>query len=128
MRIILSLFVLSLLGFTGCKAPAVPSGTAFNLTQLFGQAVPEGGGAFIQFDTENMRYSGSTGCNNFNGTYTLDKKKLTLGEAATTRKMCPDMKLEDRMLTMLSQVTGFAQNGAELKLMGADRVLAVFSE
>lgn len=128
MRNLLSIFSLSLLGFLGCKAPAVPSGTAYNLTQLFGQAVPEGSGANIQFDTENMRYSGSTGCNNFNGTYTLDKKKLTLGEAATTRKMCPDMKQEERMLKMLAQVTGFSQKGTELKLMGGDRVLAVFSE
>jgi heat shock protein HslJ len=128
MRNILVLFVLSLMGFMGCKAPAVPSGKSLNLTQLFGQEVPAGGGAFIQFDTENMRYSGSTGCNNFNGSYTLDKKKLTMGEAATTRKMCPDMKQEERMLTMLSQVTGFAQKGTELKLMGGDRVLAVFSE
>ncbi|MCC6413431.1 MAG: META domain-containing protein [Saprospiraceae bacterium] len=128
MRYILSLLILSLLGFTGCKAPFVPTGTSYNLTQLFGQAVPEGGGAFIQFDTENKRYSGSTGCNNFNSSYTLKGKKLTLDEAATTKKMCADMKQEERMLTMLSQVTGFEQKGTELKLMGNERVLAVFSE
>ena len=32
------------------------------------------------------------------------------------------------MLTMLSQATGFAQKGTELKLTGGDRVLAVLNE
>jgi len=128
MRKFIPLFTLSLLGFMGCKAPVLPSGTSYNLTQLFGQTVPEGNGGGIQFDPENMKYMGNTGCNNFSGTYTMEKKKLTLSPAALTKKICPDMKQEDRFLSVLGQVTGFAQKGTELKLMGGDRVLAVFGE
>ncbi len=127
MRKFLPLFALGLLAFAGCKAPSLPT-TTYNLTKLYGQALPEGNGGNIQFDPAAMKYMGSTGCNNFNGSYTLDKKKLTLEPGATTRKMCPDMKQEERFLKMLAEVNGFSQSGSILKLLAGDRVVAEFSE
>lgn len=61
---------------------------------------------------EENRVAGNLGCNLFNSTYKLDGKKLTFGEAATTRKMCsPEaMQTEERLLKVLKETRFVTQN------------------
>src|SRR3970040_107324 len=50
-------------------------------------ALEEGVTATIQF-AEDGTYSGSGGCNNYSGTYTIDGSSISLGVAASTMMAC----------------------------------------
>jgi heat shock protein HslJ len=74
------------------------------------------------------RYSGSAGCNNFNGAYTAQALKLALGPAAATRRMCPQpaglMEQEQQFLKALQTVTTARFEGDRLELRTADGAMA----
>jgi heat shock protein HslJ len=74
--------------------PAEMIGTTWNLVafQQAGTAVDvQGGGLTVVFDAEG-RVSGSSGCNNFTGSYTAGSgQQLTIGPLASTLMLCtPD--------------------------------------
>ena len=65
--------------------------------------------------------SGSAGCNDYNGPYTLDGDKVTIGPLATTRKACeqPVMDQETAFLTALQTPATVEQNGGIVTLRNA---------
>ena len=74
------------------------------------------------------RVSGSAGCNNFIGTYTVSGSALKFGPAATTRKLCARpgvMEQEQQFLKALETVATIHQEGARAELRTADGALAV---
>jgi len=75
------------------------------------------------------RVSGSAGCNNFNGTYTVDGEAMTFGPTMTTRKMCgtPEgiMVQEQQFLQALGTVATMRREGGMLELRTATGALAV---
>ena len=123
-------FALALFCLPSCKSLSLPFGQELKLTELLGMNVPAGSNAFIKFDEASKRFTGNAGCNNFNGAFTLDGAKLKLGPAVSTKKMCPDMSIENKLLPMLEQVAGFqAGKDGGLNLTDAARkVLARFSK
>ncbi len=63
--------------------------------------------------------SGSTGCNNVAGTYTVDGEALTSPLGPRTRRACTDPALdaqERALVPALGEVTGFAVDGTTLTL------------
>lgn len=84
--------------------------------------------AFIQFDASNLRYHGHAGCNNFNGSYKLDGKKISLGPTAMTKMFCAGdgMKVEDMFSKIMHTVDNFLINGDHLVLKSGDKVVAEF--
>ena len=76
-------------------------GTAWVLGDLPGQILPEARPT-IAFSGDGT-VSGFGGCNDFNGTYTVDGSKLTFGPLASTKKACPDAvnTIEQAYLTAL---------------------------
>lgn len=66
--------------------------------------------------------SGSTGCNNFNGTYEQADGTLTFGPLATTRKGCTDElgAQEAHVLGVLGANPAFTIEGTTLTLTAAD--------
>ncbi len=62
--------------------------------------------ATLVFNTDELRLSGSTGCNLVNTGYKLDNDMIELGMAATTLKMCPPalMEQEQRFIKALEKV------------------------
>lgn len=57
----------------------------------------------INFNSEDMRVSGSTSCNNYNSTFSLTNKKLTIERMITTRRACIDgMEGEAKFTELLS--------------------------
>jgi heat shock protein HslJ len=73
------------------------------------------------------RVSGSAGCNNFMGTYTLSGASLKFGPAATTRKLCAQpgvMEQEQQFLKALESVATIRQEGDRAELRTADGALA----
>jgi heat shock protein HslJ len=79
---------------------------------------------------EDGTASGTTGCNDFNGTYTREGESLTFGPLATTRKFCEgDVNTQEQaFLQAMGQVAGFTIDGPQLRLTdsnGSD--LLIFS-
>ena len=78
----------------------------WNIIELKGSTVVPGQEQkfpFIGFDTTEGRIYGNAGCNSLIGSFDLKEKpgKLDLSKVGTTMMMCPDMELEQRVLSVL---------------------------
>ncbi len=63
---------------------------------------------YLAFDVVNSRLFGSVGCNRvMGGLYATEAGAIDLSQMGATRMMCPDMALEDQLLTALNQVKEF---------------------
>lgn len=88
-------------------APALP-GSSWALVEMSDQvladAIPT-----IAFGADGT-VSGSTGCNTFNGTYTIDGSAITFGPLATTRMACAAdvMAIEDAYLAALDGASSWS--------------------
>ncbi len=71
---------------------------------------------------ENGTVAGSTGCNQYTGTYAVDGDSLEIGQVASTRMACPPPAdaIERAYLAALEQVTGWRSEDDELVLVAAD--------
>jgi heat shock protein HslJ len=68
---------------------------------------------------EDGTVSGYSGCNTYNGPYTVDGSDMTIGpDLASTQMACPgaQMEVEQEFLTRLSQVAGFEIDNDTLTL------------
>ena len=77
----------------------------------------------ITFNSADKRVSGISGCNNFNGGFTVEGNKLSFSEGmALTRKMCPDMAGEETFMTTLQKVNSYSisEQGKTLNLIMGD--------
>lgn len=91
----------------------------------------QGGGVTIAF-MEEGRVGGSSGCNQYTGSYSIQGgHSLTFGPLAGTRKLCPAplMELEQLTLQTLDAVRGvYVRDGSRLELYGEDEsLLATFT-
>jgi heat shock protein HslJ len=68
---------------------------------------------------EAGRVTGTTGCNQYTGTYVLDGGRLTIEPGATTLKGCPPPadEVERAYLAALARVSGWRAEGDELVLL-----------
>ena len=74
----------------------------------------------ISFNSADEKVMGLTGCNNFNGSFTLNGNKINISdELALTRKMCADMTGEQIFL-----VSCFAAVVADLLALNAVKMIA----
>lgn len=71
---------------------------------------------------EGGTVGGSTGCNRYTGTYTLDGDALELGPLAQTQMACapPADRIEQDYVAKLGQVTGWRLDDDRLVLVGDD--------
>ena len=81
--------------------------------------VPEGVTPTLRL--EDGQVSGSTGCNSFSGSYTLDATSLTFGALATTAMACADPlgAVEGPYLVALALVGGWSLTDGTLQLLDA---------
>ena len=81
------------------------------------------------FFASDGKVSGSAGCNNYSAAYTSAGPALSIGPAATTRKMCgtpPNiMEQEQQFLAALATVASARQEAGRLELRTASGALAV---
>jgi heat shock protein HslJ len=68
------------------------------------------------FEKEDARVAGFAGCNNYFSTYTVSGNTLSLGPAGATRKLCPDMSVEDVFFKNLPHIARFEIVKKELYL------------
>jgi heat shock protein HslJ len=84
---------------------------------------------WIRFDTgEDQRFVGFSSCNRFFGTYSLVGNDITLGDIASTKKMCPGIKLEELFLEALAGVNKAEMKEGRLILMDGRGQRLVFEE
>ena len=72
--------------------------------------------------------SGSTGCNDFHGPYTLQGKKLDIGPLTATKKACPTTEASEQeagYLSALQSAVRIEQAGPQLTLLNAKGQKAV---
>jgi len=104
------------------------SGKEWNVTSLLGKNL-NGGDApgklpSINFG-DNGKLFGSTGCNNFVGSFKLEGTSLSLDPGAITKMFCPESS-EDNFLTAIKQVTNLKMDGSTLNLLnGATTVMSL---
>lgn len=105
------------------------AGVTWTVTDLNGEAPPEGVTATLLFDGTNV--SGSSGCNNYTGGATFDEDVVEISEAlAGTMMACeaPISEFEAAYLEMLAASAVFAVEGDTLTLSDdSDNVLATFT-
>lgn len=70
----------------------------------------------IIFDQKENRVAGSTGCNNFFGTFKTDKNHVSFEQMGLTRKMCFDMTVENTFINNFKEVNKYKIEGEKLSL------------
>ncbi len=82
----------------------------------------------LHFSPESNIASGSSGCNQFSGSFHLEfLNKLKLGTMMSTRRMCPDMEIEQNMLNAFQQIDEFIIKDKKLALQDYNgKVLMTF--
>ncbi|WKT83444.1 MULTISPECIES: META domain-containing protein [unclassified Thermosynechococcus] len=85
--------------------------------------------AFIEFDSNAQRATGFSGCNNFNGGYSVNGQQLRFSAVATTRRACIGQRaqrMEMSFLQTLEQTNRYRIEGNTLTFYDGDRPLAMF--
>jgi len=94
-----------------------------------GGVVSVGGDATLHIRfSEDGTVSGSSGCNDFTGSYELDGQQILLGHMASTRKLCQGKRVMERetaFLTALATAATWETRGERSQLRRADGALAV---
>lgn len=88
----------------------------WNIVEINGAAVTPSQGQSaptIGFDITTGKVYGNSGCNRLMGSFDVNAKAGTidLGQLGSTRMMCPDMTLEQNVLSTLTQVKGYKKMG-----------------
>lgn len=130
-----NLFILSLvLVVVSCSPKLSPdAGWArqrWVVTEMKGIPVQLSGGrrdAFLSFEINEKKITGNGGCNQINGSYTLDKKEIHFGPVTSTKMSCEDIAFENTFLDLLSKVDRFEQKGDDLLLKRKKEVLLILS-
>lgn len=113
-----ALIGLSACGSTKNAATLSSIGGEWNIIEVNGTAVVPAPGQefpFIGFDTTNGKVYGNSGCNRLMGAFDVNAKPgtINLGALGSTRMACPDMTLENNVLTALGQVKKYKKLGKE---------------
>jgi len=111
-------------GCGGAPAVAVPDSVVdgnWRVQTVAGRSVVRGTTVTVNF--ERGRVSGNTGCNSFNGRFTLDRGRLDAGPLATTKRACmgrAQNAQERDVLALLGERLSVSRNRAgRLVLTGA---------
>lgn len=100
----------------------------WQLTALGNQPL-NSGNLFIEFDAPSGRFSGSSGCNRFMGSFEGTGEMLRLSPIASTRRACLDpaaQQIETEYWQALELVTRFEIQGNRLRLYQNNRLVLQF--
>ena len=98
------------------------------LVQMKGVPVQQSGGrrdAFIDFNTGQKLFTGLGGCNQLNGSYSIDKNSIHFRDVSATKMICNDMDFENTFLEELSQVNRYELKGDDLLLKKKTKVVLI---
>ncbi len=101
------------------------AGTEKPLDSLFPKTKP-----VLTIESESSEISGSTGCNNFSGELSIEGNNFKLNEEiAITKRMCPDMTGENKLMDGLKKVNSYSvtERGQTLNLISGDIAIMRFN-
>ena len=114
---------------TDLATEASVEGATWTVTELDGEAPPDGVTATLSFDGSTV--SGSSGCNTYSGEASFDKDVVSISDQLVSTMMAcegPVGEFEAAYLLMLADASVFAVDGTTLTLSDdADNVLATFT-
>jgi heat shock protein HslJ len=76
--------------------------------------MPEG---YTSIELRDGTLVGQGPCNAFTGPYTLDGTSIVIGPLESTRESCPDLELENELLSELQQARSYAMQAGDLVLI-----------
>lgn len=118
------IFATSILMLASCCSQPDLSGK-WNILKVNGEDITVIGEEkpFVEFNTEESRVHGFTGCNIMNGAYTLEGKDFTFGNMATTMMAGPEenMKAERNVLEAMGKVATVKADGEKLLLLDENK-------
>ena len=128
---IMFVLVIGALVLNSCSTTDLMSqlgGKEWNVTSILSKALDANesvkGLPSVNFG-ENGNLFGSTGCNNFNGSFKLDGTSLSLDPGAITKMFCPESYEQD-FLSAVKQVTTVKMDGSILNLLnGTNSVMTL---
>ncbi len=82
----------------------------------------------IEFNDKEKKVSGFAGCNNFFGVYKSSNGQLNLNKMGLTRKMCPDMTVENAFINNLKSVSYYKIEYNKLNFFNTDDELTISCE
>ncbi len=102
-------------------------GTEWHLVQLRGNDVLLDAASFnVQF-AANGSLAGVGACNRFTAPYSItDKRVIDVGTIASTRRLCPNIELEQTMFREIDEATFYEIDGPMLLLLNNGEIRAVF--
>jgi heat shock protein HslJ len=119
-----SLALLLALGFAGgCGGDGEEAGSFVGIPWVVSSGIDLGGGDAVPSATfTDDTVGGSTGCNRFTASYTVDGDAMEIGEIASTRMACPPPAdaVERAYLAALGRVAAWHKDGSELVLADAE--------
>lgn len=104
------------------------SGKRWKLAEMEGRTF-SGDAPNMEFDRDNNRVSGSSGCNRFMGTFQADGSRLTFSPMAGTRRACMDndmQRAETVFLKLLASTTHYKVSRNTLHLFSNDVLVLAF--
>jgi len=82
----------------------------------------------LEFNFAEMRLSGTTGCNRYNGAFTLNKNVLDLTPLVTTRMACPKMEMENEFVKTFTGRIDLDMEGNMLTLRKDNKTIMMFAK
>lgn len=101
----------------------------WELNVLDGEQIKINKSIFIDL-TEDDIVNGFIGCNRLTGSYSItNESQIKFNELATTRMVCPEMDMENKILELLNTADNFTIDSGKLMLnIGKRAPLAIFSK
>lgn len=117
--------------FSSCGTPKAALTLAdidgeWNITEAGGKAIETGTNGkipFIGFNISEGRIYGNAGCNMFTDALNKDLKpgRLDLSRMGSTKMMCPDMTVEDLIMTQMMRTESYKKlNNGKIALCDAE--------
>jgi heat shock protein HslJ len=98
------------------------------LVQMKGVPVQQSGSrrdAYLDFNTTQKLFTGVGGCNQLNGSYTIDKNSIQFRDVSATKMLCSDMDFEKVFLEELAHVNRYELKGDDLLLKKKKEVVLI---
>ncbi len=132
-RLTLAVAITGLLA--GCSPKLSPDNSwgrdRWVVTELKGVPVQQSGNrkdAFLRFSTADKKISGNAGCNQMNGSYTLEtRSRIKFVDVATTKMSCPDIAFENTLLEVMRDVDRYETDGTQLRLKDGSKTVIVLT-
>jgi putative lipoprotein len=106
------------------------TGTNWQLVAIRDQAVTaniNGKDAYLRLTAENEAVQGFSGCNQFNGRWSLEDEHIVLGALAMTMMACPDvMNTEQAFMQALEEQNRHEIVGNELRMYKDNELILLF--